>query len=327
MPDPNVGATSRRAVAGGHRRQARRQHFQGIVRSSRCWRRTRPRRRPVAARPSARLNTRSTRPSRRLPTTRRSTVTRVPVFDEAEYVWRQYAGDFVISTFEEAINRGASQKIDLLAGKAENLRNSMRTADQHRLLRQRHGLRRQGHRRLAAARARRPDARHARRHQRGDLHVLALASRCSAPRRTNAYDNLRAAMRNINIKCSTGQGVTPRRTSLRARTRWPATKACSSPTSASSARKTRRPTRASMTTPSCSRRPRSSGTSRAPTRACMRCASARTASAWRIRRATGSRRIPAVNPANQLIDVVKVETICQLVTFNPRHLGVITVIT
>jgi hypothetical protein len=36
---------------------------------------------------------------------------------------------------------------------------------------------------------------------------------------------------------------------------------------------------------------------------------------------------PAVNPANQLLDVVKIETICQLVTFNPRHLGVITVIT
>ncbi len=53
-------------------------------------------------------------------------VTRVPVFDEAEYVWRIYAGDFVISTYEEAINRGASQKIDLLAGKAENLRLSMR---------------------------------------------------------------------------------------------------------------------------------------------------------------------------------------------------------
>jgi len=36
---------------------------------------------------------------------------------------------------------------------------------------------------------------------------------------------------------------------------------------------------------------------------------------------------PAVNPANQLLDVVKIETICQMVTFNPRHLGVITVIT
>jgi hypothetical protein len=34
-----------------------------------------------------------------------------------------------------------------------------------------------------------------------------------------------------------------------------------------------------------------------------------------------------VNPANQLLDVVKVETICQFAAFNPRHLGVITVIT
>src|SRR4029434_3968870 len=54
-------------------------------------------------------------------------ISRIPIFDEAEYVWRQYAGDFVVSTYEKAINRGASQKIDILAGKAENLRNSMRT--------------------------------------------------------------------------------------------------------------------------------------------------------------------------------------------------------
>jgi hypothetical protein len=36
---------------------------------------------------------------------------------------------------------------------------------------------------------------------------------------------------------------------------------------------------------------------------------------------------PSVSPANQLISVVKVETICQLVTGAPRHLGVITSIT
>ncbi len=35
---------------------------------------------------------------------------------------------------------------------------------------------------------------------------------------------------------------------------------------------------------------------------------------------------PAVNPANQLMDVVKIESILQLVSFNPRHLGVITLI-
>src|SRR5687767_876952 len=53
-------------------------------------------------------------------------VTRVDVFDEAEYTWKIYGGTFVISSYEEAINRGATRKIDVLAGKAKNLTESMR---------------------------------------------------------------------------------------------------------------------------------------------------------------------------------------------------------
>jgi hypothetical protein len=33
---------------------------------------------------------------------------------------------------------------------------------------------------------------------------------------------------------------------------------------------------------------------------------------------------PAVNPANQLLNIFKTETICQLVVLAPRHLGVVT---
>jgi hypothetical protein len=36
---------------------------------------------------------------------------------------------------------------------------------------------------------------------------------------------------------------------------------------------------------------------------------------------------PAVDPANQLAEVFKIETKCNLFTTNPRHLGVITSIT
>ena len=36
---------------------------------------------------------------------------------------------------------------------------------------------------------------------------------------------------------------------------------------------------------------------------------------------------PAVDPANQLLEVYKLESILQVISGNPRHLGVITVIT
>lgn len=53
--------------------------------------------------------------------------TRVDVFDEFEYEGKQYAGDYVISTREEAENRGTASKFDLDAGKMENLLKSLRS--------------------------------------------------------------------------------------------------------------------------------------------------------------------------------------------------------
>ncbi len=43
---------------------------------------------------------------------------------EVEYEGKQYAGTYVISTKEEAENRGSAAKFDLDKGKAENLRKS-----------------------------------------------------------------------------------------------------------------------------------------------------------------------------------------------------------
>ncbi len=54
--------------------------------------------------------------------------TRIDVFDQFEFDWKEYAGTVVMSELEKAKNQGEGRKFDLLAGKLENLRNSMRKA-------------------------------------------------------------------------------------------------------------------------------------------------------------------------------------------------------
>jgi hypothetical protein len=54
--------------------------------------------------------------------------TRIDVFDEYQYQWKEYAGTVVMSELEKAKNQGEGRKFDLLAAKLENLRNSARKA-------------------------------------------------------------------------------------------------------------------------------------------------------------------------------------------------------
>ena len=54
--------------------------------------------------------------------------TRIDVFDEFTYNWKEYAGTVVMSELEKAKNQGDGQKFALLPAKLENLRNSMRKA-------------------------------------------------------------------------------------------------------------------------------------------------------------------------------------------------------
>jgi len=51
--------------------------------------------------------------------------TRVDVFDEAEFTWREYAGTVIMSELEKAKNQGEGGKFRLLPAKLENLRMSM----------------------------------------------------------------------------------------------------------------------------------------------------------------------------------------------------------
>jgi len=250
-------------------------------------------------------------------------VTRVPVFDEAEYVWRTYAGDFVISTFEEAINRGASQKIDLLAGKAENLRLSMRKQINEDIFSNGTNF---GGKSLGGLQLLVPD--NPATGTRGGINAATYtfwrSQQTSGAATSSAYDNLRSSMRTINVACSKGQGVI-------------------NPTHFMTGPGTVNGYESILTA---NERIVSKEDSQANAgfddNAFMfkkakvmwddDCSDARMyalrfgQNGLRIAYQSGHwfKAYPAVNPANQLMDVVKVETITQLVTFNPRHLGVIT---
>ena len=52
-------------------------------------------------------------------------INRVDVFDRYEYAWKFVGGDIVMSEFEKSITAGSAGKFDLEASKIENLKNSM----------------------------------------------------------------------------------------------------------------------------------------------------------------------------------------------------------
>lgn len=254
------------------------------------------------------------------------TVTRINVFDEAEYVWRQYAGDFVISTFEEAINRGAARKIDLLAGKAENLRQSMRKQINTDLFAAGTGF---GGKSLGGLQIIVPD--NPSTGTRGGINAATYtfwrSQQTSGAQTSSAYDNLRSSMRTINTACSRGQGVTAPTHYLTGPT------TCNGFESLLIANE-----RVTSKTDPGSINAGIDDNSYMFKKAKVvyddACADTRMyalrfgQSGVRLVYQSGHwmKAYPAVNPANQLLDVVKVESICQLASFNPRHLGVITAI-
>lgn len=254
------------------------------------------------------------------------TVARIPVFDEAEYVWRQYAGDFVISTFEEAINRGASQKIDLLAGKAENLRNSMRTQVNTDCFGNGSGF---GGKSLGGLKLLVPDDPTL--GTRGGISAVTYtfwrSQQVLGTKTGTAYDNLRAAMRNINIKCSSGQGVVNPTHFLSDGTVVAGYEALLVANERIVSKENSQANAGFDDNAFMFKKAKVVWDTACPAGTMYALRFGQNGLRMAYQAGHWFKAYPAVNPANQLIDVVKVETICQLVTFNPRHLGVITVIT
>lgn len=127
----------------------------------------------------------------------------VEVFDEYEYPWKQYAGTVTMTSFEEAVNRGSNAKFDLLKGKLANLRNTMRGELNTDIFGSTAGNDMNGFQTII------PDT--ANTGSPGGISKVTYsfwrAQSRSGAKTTNAYDNLRAAMRNMRTDCAKGQGV------------------------------------------------------------------------------------------------------------------------
>jgi hypothetical protein len=126
--------------------------------------------------------------------------TRIDIFDEWELPWRQIGATAVMSTFEEAINRGESKKLDLLAGKLENLRMSVREKKNAALFTAQAGLAPVGLPDIVSATPTSGTFAGVNR----AVHAFWRNQQTLGTKTTSAYDNLRSAMRTIYTACSNG---------------------------------------------------------------------------------------------------------------------------
>lgn len=246
----------------------------------------------------------------------------VDVFDEWEANWKQYAGTMTLTSFEEAVNRGDARKFDLEKGKLKNLRMSMRkrinadifgaTANATDLS----GLQSLVPDNPATGTVQGINA---------GTFTFWRSKQTAGTQSSSAYDNLRAAMRTIRTSVSRGQGAS-----------FPDYYVTGSATAngyegllVANERIVDEKTNAKANAGF-------SGTAyyfgNAPVFWDADCADARlyALSKSHLCMAYQSgywfKGYPAVNPANQLLDVFKVETQCQLYSNNRRHLGVVTAI-
>lgn len=245
------------------------------------------------------------------------------VFDEWEANWKQYGGTFSMTTFEEAINRGDSAKFDLEKGKLKNLRQSMRKKlNEHIFGSTDAATDLTGYQDLI------PDAPSTGGVRQGismTTYAFWRSKQVTGTQSTSAYDNLRAKMREIRGLCSKGQNV-----------KFPTRYVTGEGTARGYEGLLIANERVSMAKPNSEAQGAFKGDvykfGAADVYWDFDCADTRMyalnnedlkmaylAGMW-------FKGHPPVDPANQLLNVFKVETHCQLIVLAGRHLGVITAI-
>lgn len=243
----------------------------------------------------------------------------VDVFDEWEANWKQYAGTFSMTSFEDAVNRGDSAKFNLEKGKLKNLRMSMRKRINEDIFGATSNATD-----LSGLQSLVPDS-----PSTGTVETINAGTysfwrskQTSGAQTTSAYDNLRASMRAIRTACSKGQGVM-----------YPTDYVTGSATANGYeglliANERIVDKKDSSANGGFQGDVYYFGTAKVFWDG--DCADARMYALNRhnlqMAYQTGYwfKGYPAVNPANQLLDVFKAETQCQLITNNRRHLGVVT---
>jgi hypothetical protein len=242
--------------------------------------------------------------------------TRVDIFDEYTFPWRQVGGTVVQSTFEDAINRGESKKFDLLAGKLENLRVAMRSWKNTYLFTAQAGLAPFGYPDLVSST---PSS--------GTVGGINRANftfwrNQQVTDGGTSFSELRANMRTIHAACSKGQGIKEPDYYVSTST---VVNGYESLLIANERVMSKEDSQANAGFKSTAFKFKQS-----PVYWDRDCP-ADTMYALRnddpqivVQSGVWFKLHPSVDPANQFLEVYKMESIYQVVVKNPRHLGVIT---
>jgi len=244
------------------------------------------------------------------------------IFDQWEAQWKQYGGTFSMTTFEQAINRGGEAKFDLEKGKLKNLRTSFRKVINEHIF----GAT-SASTDLSGLQSLVPDnpATGIVQTINAGTYTFWRSKQVTGTQPPSAYDNLRAKMREIRGLVSKGQGV-------------------HYPTRFVTGEATNRGYEGLLLANERVTNKENSSANGAfkgsvfmfgdiPVYWDFDCADARMYALNNedIQMAYQSgywfKGYASVDPANQLLEVFKVETQCQLITKARRHLGVITSIT
>lgn len=250
--------------------------------------------------------------------------TRVDVFDEWESSWKQYAGTVLMSSLEAAMNRGENSKFKLLPAKLQSLEDSMRKQLNDDIFGDGSGY---AGKALTGLQVLVADSATT-----GTVQGISRVSysfwrnqQTSGAQTSAAYDNLRAAMRTMYRRCSAGQN--------QSHPTWAMTGETTHAGYESLLIANERVTGKEKKDYNAGFRLQWSMFADIPVMYDKACSNSRMyfGNDRNLKLAYQSdfwfKGYPAVDPANQLVDVFKVETQAQLITDNPRRLGVITSIT
>ena len=250
--------------------------------------------------------------------------TRVDVFDEWESRWKQYAGTVVMSSLETSLNRGGNAKFPLLPGKLQNLEDSLRNQLNTDIFGDGTGFSGKAITGLQNIISSTPTT--------GTFQGISRVNfsfwrnqQTSGAQTTSAYDNLRAAMRTIYRACSAGQNQSHPTYCITGMTTHAGYESLLTANERVVA-KSKEQYNAGF-------RLQWSMFADIPVMYDRACSNSLMYFAndknllMMYQSGYWFKGYPAVDPANQLLEVFKVETQCQLISNNPRRLGVITAIT
>jgi hypothetical protein len=250
--------------------------------------------------------------------------TRIDVFDEFTYTWKEYAGTVVMSELEKAKNQGEGRKFDLLAGKLENLRHSARKALNEGCFSDGTGNSSKDIGGLQHIVASSPSSGTVGGVNRG-TYTFWRNQQSSGAKTSTAFDNLRAVMRTVHNDCSSGVNakhpdywVTTQTVFEGYQSLLIANEQVTDKSADSADGNFKNEYMKFMGLPGSYDEDCPSGSLYFLNNANLKLA---------YQKGYWMKGFPSVDPANQTIDIFKVMTIANLISNNPRRLGVVTSIT